>query len=170
MAFPSLSVRPLREIWLSSISDTRRPGVSTDPIITLSRFWGPKLTSVLWDVLDRLSRCRRNTDENAFAEYVGDDIVRTETDGTVRLWMVERTYSADSPNILVIVYSTTDGTRCHQKEWAFNRYGASDVPEVTAAIEVEPDRLVDIDDEEIRERYAYEAERMANRHDPDDPV
>ncbi|MFT4891650.1 MAG: hypothetical protein ACI9YT_002584 [Halobacteriales archaeon] len=87
-----------------------------------------------------------------------------------RVWMVERTYSSDSPNILVIVYATPDGTQYLQKEWAFNRFGANRAPEVTAAIEADPDDLNPVEDDERRDRYAAEAERMRERHDPDDPV
>jgi hypothetical protein len=87
-----------------------------------------------------------------------------------RVWMVERTYSADSPNILVIVYATPDGEQYLQKEWAFNRFGTSRAPEVTAAIEVDPGDLNPVEDAERREQYATEAERMQERHDPGDPV
>lgn len=88
---------------------------------------------------------------------------------SIRVWMVERTFSADSPHILVIVYATLDGTQYLQKERAFNRFGGS-APEVTAAIEVTPDDLVAVDDDERRERYAAEAARMRDRHDPTDAV
>jgi hypothetical protein len=84
--------------------------------------------------------------------------------------MVERTYSADSPNILVIVYATPDGERYLQKEWAFNRFGSTRAPEVTAAMEADPDDLHPVEDDELREQYATEAERMQERHDPGDPV
>jgi hypothetical protein len=90
-------------------------------------------------------------------------------DDAVRVWMVERTFSADSPHILVIVYATPDGTRYVQKERAFNRFGGA-APEVTAAITVERDALAPVDDAETRERYRAECERMRDRHDPDDPV
>lgn len=95
----------------------------------------------------------------------------SETDDELlRLWMVERTYSADSPNILVITYATIDGTRYYQKEWAFNRYGAGGAPKVTAAVEIDSSQVAAVDDADTRERYAQEAERMAERHDPDEPV
>ncbi|WP_267640541.1 hypothetical protein [Haloarchaeobius amylolyticus] len=89
---------------------------------------------------------------------------------TTQVWMVERTYSADSPNILVIVYATPDGSQYLQKEWAFNRFGTGRAPEVTAAREVPTDDLVPVDDPETQQRYATEADRMAERHDPDDTV
>ena len=86
-----------------------------------------------------------------------------------RLWMVERTFSEDSPHILVIVYATPDGEQYLQKERAYNRFGGN-APEVTAAIEATPEDLAPVSDEERRERYANEAARMMERHDPDDPV
>lgn len=99
------------------------------------------------------------------------EATRTDGDrGETRVWMVERTYSEDSPNILVVVYATPDGVRALRKEWAFNRYGNSPGPEVTAAREVPTARLSAVDDAETRERYRTEAERMQQRHDPDDPV
>ena len=88
---------------------------------------------------------------------------------TEEVWMVERTFSADSPHILVIVYGTLDGTKYLQKERAFNRFGGS-APEVTAAIEADRDDLNQVTDAARRDRYASEAERMRERHDPDDPV
>jgi hypothetical protein len=88
---------------------------------------------------------------------------------TTRVWMVERTFSADAPHILVIVYAVPDGSRYLQQERAFNRFGGT-APEVTAAIEVSPDELGPIDDPDRRDRYADEAERMRKRHDPDDLV
>jgi hypothetical protein len=90
-------------------------------------------------------------------------------EGDRRVWMVERTFSADSPHILVIVYATPDGRQYLQQERAFNRFGGR-APEVTAAIEAEPADLAPVEDSETRERYATEADRMMDRHDPDDPV
>jgi hypothetical protein len=87
----------------------------------------------------------------------------------VQVWMVERTFSADSPHILVIVYATPDGERYLQKERAFNRFGGN-APEVTAAIEAETADLVPVVDSERRARYAAEAKRMMTRHDPADSV
>ncbi|MFT4964796.1 MAG: hypothetical protein ACI9PP_002082 [Halobacteriales archaeon] len=91
-------------------------------------------------------------------------------DDSYRVWMVERRYSSDSPNILVIIYATPDGTYYLQKEWAFNRFGSGPAPEVTAAIEGEQEALNPVENLERREQYAMEADRMQERHDPDDPV
>jgi hypothetical protein len=88
-----------------------------------------------------------------------------------RVWMVERTFSEDSPNVLVVVYATPDGSQYLRKEWAYNRFGGTaGAPSVTAAERVEPERLAPVDDPATRERYATEAARMADRHAPDDPV
>jgi len=88
-----------------------------------------------------------------------------------RVWMVERTFSADSPNIIVTTYATPDGTRSLQREWAYNRYGsAAGAPTVTAAMDVEEERLSDVDDPDLVERYRSEAHRMRERHDPDEAV
>ncbi|ODR80712.1 hypothetical protein BG842_22555 [Haladaptatus sp. W1] len=100
----------------------------------------------------------------------GSEHAVSESGRTERVWMVERTFSADSPHILVTVYATLDGARYLQKERAFNRFGTGPGPEVTAAITVESERLTPVTDAETSDRYAKEAERMCERHDPDDAV
>ena len=89
-------------------------------------------------------------------------------DETVRVWLVERTYSDDEQNIVILVYATTDGERYLRKERALTSFG-DDRP-TTAAVEVSPDKLGTVDDEETRERYAAEASRVADQHAPDDRV
>jgi hypothetical protein len=81
---------------------------------------------------------------------------------TVRCWLVERTY--DDKGLIRIVYAPTDGSGQHVTEKA----AASD-PDVTAAIEVSSEKLDPID-EENAERYAEEAARMAERHEPDESI
>jgi hypothetical protein len=93
---------------------------------------------------------------------------RAETE--TQVWMVERTFSADSPHILVTVYATPDGEQYLRKERAFNRFGTDPGPVVTAALSVPAERLTAVTDPALRERYANEAERMRERHDPDDAV
>ena len=92
-----------------------------------------------------------------------------EGDGDpLRVWLVERTYSDDEQNIIILIYATTDGKRYHRKERALTSFG-DDRP-TTAAVEASPDDLGTVEDEETRERYAAEASRVANEHRPDDPV
>jgi hypothetical protein len=85
------------------------------------------------------------------------------TDGTVRAWLVERDF--DDRGLLGLAYATPDGERVLRQECS-----AALVDEVTAAVDVEPDRLQPVDDGKTRERYADEASRMADRHDPDDAI
>lgn len=85
-----------------------------------------------------------------------------------RVWLVERTYSDDEQNLIILTYATTDGTQYHRKERALTSY--TDMRETTAAVSVDPDDLGTVEDASMRERYAAEAERMAATHDPDDAI
>jgi hypothetical protein len=94
---------------------------------------------------------------------------RTETpDDRVRVWLVERSYSDDEQNVVILVYATPDGSRYFRKERALTSF--TDVRDTTAAVEAEPQNLGDVDDPDLQERYATEAARMAASHDPDDLV
>ncbi|WP_255169521.1 hypothetical protein [Natrononativus amylolyticus] len=88
------------------------------------------------------------------------------TDSTVRCWLVER--SVGDRNLVTLVYATPDGRR-------YRRYERSAVSlrtgsPVTAAVTVDGDDLESTADEETVARYAAEAERTAERYDPDDPI
>lgn len=80
-----------------------------------------------------------------------------------RLWLVERSYT--QRDLIILVYATPDGERYLRKERSGHLGG-----DTTAAIDVSPDRLTDVEDDEDRERYAAEAARMAEKHDPDATV
>lgn len=41
---------------------------------------------------------------------------------------------------------------------------------MTAAKDISPDDLGTVEDPDVQERYADEAERMANNYDPDEPI
>ncbi|WP_101296670.1 hypothetical protein [Halegenticoccus soli] len=86
----------------------------------------------------------------------------------VRAWLVERTYSDDEQNVVILVYATPDGTRYLRKERALTSF--DDARDTTAAIDAEPGNLGRVDDPETREAYASEAERMRAKHDPDDLI
>lgn len=81
---------------------------------------------------------------------------------SVRCWLVERTY--DDKGLIRLVYVPTDGSGQFITEHAAVRGG-----DATAATEVDADRLEGIPEED-RERYENEAERMAERHDPDETI
>jgi hypothetical protein len=87
---------------------------------------------------------------------------------TVRTWLVERTYSDDEQNLIILTYATPDGERYFRKERALTSY--TDARETTAAADADPENLGTVEDPERRERYAAEAQRMAAKHDPDDPI
>ncbi len=91
----------------------------------------------------------------------------TEEDA-VRVWLVERTYSDDEQNIVILVYATPDGSRYLRKERALTSF--SDVRDTTAAVDADPGNLGRVDDPEQRETYAAEAQRMEAKHVPDDLV
>jgi hypothetical protein len=90
-------------------------------------------------------------------------------DDSVRVWLVERTYSDDEQNLIILVYATPDGTRYFRKERALPSFTGSARPTL-AALDVSPEQLGPVDDEETRERYANEAGRMADEHDPDNEI
>ncbi|WP_435118652.1 hypothetical protein [Halolamina sp. C58] len=81
-----------------------------------------------------------------------------------RVWLVDR--DVDSRNTVTMTYATPDGGRAFTRQAALDRLATRDGP--TAAVDVEDDRLDPVDDPEIAERYAAEAERVAETHDPED--
>lgn len=80
---------------------------------------------------------------------------------TVRTWLVERTYT--DRDLVVLTYATPDGERAFTRELASS---ALDGTSVTAAKDVELDRLSSVEDADDRERYAHEAERVQENNDP----
>ncbi|WP_254862990.1 hypothetical protein [Halovivax gelatinilyticus] len=90
------------------------------------------------------------------------------TDDARRVWLVERTYSDDEQNLIILIYATLDGRRYYRKERALTH--GEDVRPTTAAVTVEPTNLGSVDDASERERYAIEARRVSENHDPDDEL
>jgi hypothetical protein len=91
------------------------------------------------------------------------------TDDTVRIWLVERTYSDDEQNLIILTYATPDGEHGFREERALPSFSGSG-RETTAALDVDPGNLGGAADPETRERYAREASRMADEHDPGDAI
>ena len=85
-----------------------------------------------------------------------------------RVWLVERTYSDDEQNLIILTYATPDGRRDYRKERALTSF--SDSRGTSASLLVESSNLGPIEDEETRERYATEAKRMRQEHDPTDDI
>ena len=83
-----------------------------------------------------------------------------------RLWLVEREY--DDRNLISFVYATTDGTQQLRKELSATLLQQRNEP-VTAAIEVDEDELAPVDPDQ-QERYATEAQSVAENNEPDEPI
>lgn len=90
----------------------------------------------------------------------------TDDEDRTRVWLVERTYSDDEQNLIILVYATPDGSQYFRKERALT--SATDVRETTAAVTADSENLGSVDDSDRQEQYATEAQRMAAEHDPDD--
>jgi len=88
-------------------------------------------------------------------------------DDTVRVWLVERTYSDDEQNLIILTYATPDGRQYFRKERALTSF--ADARDTTAAVDADPDNL-GVTEEDDRAAYAAEAQRMAAEHDPDDVI
>jgi hypothetical protein len=91
------------------------------------------------------------------------------TENEIRVWLVERTYSDDEQNLVVLTYATPDGSRSFRKERALTSF-TGEARGTTAAVDVSPSNLGDVPDPDTRKRYATEASRMARTHDPDEEV
>lgn len=81
-----------------------------------------------------------------------------------RVWLVDRTYN--DKGMVRLVYATTDGDRYLRRQLSERMLMQKDV---TAAVDVAEDRLEPTPEAE-RERYAAEATRMSEDHDPDEAV
>lgn len=92
-----------------------------------------------------------------------------DTSDDVRVWLVERTYSDDEQNLIILVYATPDGKRYFRKERALTSFTGA-ARETTAALDVSSNQLGTVEDEETRERYATEASRTMDEYAPDDAV
>ena len=88
------------------------------------------------------------------------------TQGYVRVWLVERTCSDDERNVIVLTDATPDGKRYFRKERALT--SLSDERDTTAAVDADPSNLGHFDDPDLREQYVTEAARMATAREPDD--
>ncbi|MFB6140250.1 MAG: hypothetical protein ABEJ26_07425 [Halosimplex sp.] len=87
------------------------------------------------------------------------------SDDTVRCWLVDR-ISRDE-NLVTLVYATLDGERQLTKQLSFQLLSRNPT---TAAVDVDPAKLEPTADPDEIERYATQAQSMADGHDPDDEV
>jgi hypothetical protein len=106
-------------------------------------------------------------DEPATSTHSAD--VTRDMDDTIRTWLVERMFSDDEHNLIILVYATPDGEHYHPKERAVTSFTGA-AQETYAARDVPSENVADVTDPDTRERYATEATRMAAEHDPDDTL
>ena len=85
-----------------------------------------------------------------------------------RVWLVERSYSEEVQNMLELVYAVEDGGRKLHLQKMLQTPRQAD--EVTAARDVDDGKLEPVRDEDERERYRREVERMRERYDADEAV
>lgn len=118
---------------------------------------------------------------NDFRDTSGDDLVRRQTELSIplvpvtitmsnetediRVWLVERGYN--NRDLIILKYATPDGDRLFRRELAAQ---VVDMDSVTASRDVSPNDLEAVDDQNLQERYEAEADRMADKHDPDDLI
>jgi hypothetical protein len=86
-----------------------------------------------------------------------------------RVWLVERTYSDDEQNLIILTYATPDGKQDFRKERALTSF-SGDHRETKVSLAVDPDNLGSVDDTDMRDQYSTEAERMAEEYEPDDTL
>lgn len=91
-----------------------------------------------------------------------------QLDDNTSVWLVERTYSDDKQNLIILTYATTNGEQHYRKERALISF--TDVRDTTAAVNADPDNLGTADDSDLREQYVAEAQRMQDSQDPDDVI
>ncbi len=84
---------------------------------------------------------------------------------TERLWLVKREYGDES--LVELVYATPDGSARVVKHLSLQLLRSK---EITAAIDVDADRLDPVGDDATREHYADEVDRVRSKNGPDDVV
>ncbi len=92
----------------------------------------------------------------------------TEGEDTERVWLVERTYSDDEQNLIILTYATPDGSLEYRKERALTSFSGAD-RETTASLVVDNENLAAVEDD-TQSRYAAEATRMRDTHAPTESV
>jgi len=83
---------------------------------------------------------------------------------TVDVWLVERTYSDDEQNLVILTYATPDGQRVFRKERALTSFSDERATPVMLWASVENPGVVEDPDEQAR--YAAEVERMQAEYEP----
>ena len=86
-----------------------------------------------------------------------------------RVWLVERTYSDDEQNLIILTYATPEGRFEYRKERALTSF-TGPARETSVSLTVSEADLATVSNADLRERYASEAARMAEKHDSDGTI
>lgn len=76
----------------------------------------------------------------------------------IRVWLVERTYSDDEQNVIILKYATPSGDRVLRKERALTSFSQPDEPVVTE-LTASPEDLSPVLDTRTQEWYRHEVAR-----------
>jgi len=87
----------------------------------------------------------------------------------VEVWLVERTYSDDEQNLIILTYATPDGDRSFRKERALTSF-TGPARQTPVSLAVSSDDLSAVNDPERRTWYEQEANRMREEHAVDDTI
>lgn len=87
----------------------------------------------------------------------------------VRVWLVERTFSDDEHNVVILLYATPDGERVLRKERALPSFSGTE-RETTASVLADTENLETVSDPERRQWFAAEATRMQDEYAVGDVV
>lgn len=83
----------------------------------------------------------------------------------MRLWLVER--ETDNRDLVTLTYASVDGGHVYRRQTPLETLARAPA---TAGIDRDPSSLERVEDRDLRQRYAAEAERMAAAHEPDEEV
>ncbi|ERH01081.1 MAG: hypothetical protein J07HN6_02713 [Halonotius sp. J07HN6] len=83
-----------------------------------------------------------------------------------RVWLVERTYSDDEQNLIILTHATPDDKQDFRKERTLTSF-SGDHREMPVSLAVDAGNLSSVDDAATREQYSTEAARMAEEYEPD---
>lgn len=92
----------------------------------------------------------------------------TNDSDTERVWLVDRSFSDDEQNIIILIYATRSGQKYFRKERALTSFAPDHSTPVSVC--VDPADLGPVTDDALQNRYATEVERMRDSHDPDETI
>lgn len=84
-----------------------------------------------------------------------------------RVWLVDRAYSDDEQNLIILTYATPDGNYEYRKERALTGFNMD--RETYASLRVDPGNLAETVSDRQQE-FEIQAQQMRENYDPGDVV